>query len=510
MALPNYVVQRDVTGDSDLENVVILKESGNFEWVLLWDYLDSISKNQFDAISSEPDLITALKENDFRNQTLYSYLNYAIKKIEFEANKSLKRNLSEADLLNDVFVPSTKSLRMGKYSNNEELSVFESTNVLSYLSFYGPSRLRDTIHVTNTATVTSNEGKIRLQTGSTSNSEAKVDTVERGRYIPGKAAESGVAIFLSSTLTGDQFVEIGVGDDDNGAFFRITANNVYVEVVRNGIKVHSTERLSWNINPADGKTVPNIGRKFNYDPTQQGYIYNIRYSWYGVGKIIFSVQSPVNQDQETLTTFPLHEYNPIDNNGNTFVDANLPIRVKTNNGSTASNVIVDIGGRKFDVQGQFAPEIRHTNELATITNLSDRRSVLAFRKKDNFPDNGRINSVPMYFTGWEADIDVNGIIRVYTVERGTLSNNWTSPDGINTSSETGVEVNTTLNDITAAISKEILRGPYLISGGNKKTQSLSKEKGLRTPIPNSDEVVIEFEPSVSATGRLIGEIVEEW
>lgn len=507
MILPSYVIQQNVHGDGDAENVVILQQTSAHQIVLLWDYLDEIGQAQFDAVSTSPNIITTLKTTTFRNTTLYEYLKHAILFVNI-ANEEVAIREDAASILDAVTTNGV--LSVGSYDINGALGTYQPTNVFSYVSSYGPSIRRDVITANNSGTVTSDSGKIRLSTGTTTGTTVNVDTVERGRYIPGKSAEAGVAVFLESPLTGDDEVTVGLGDDDNGAFFHITATGLSVSVVRGGVLIHSATSDQFVFNKLDGLPPASGGKIVNYDPLNEGYVYVIRYNWYGVGKILFNIGLPIAGDPVPLTGVVCHEYIPASDGAGTFIDPNLPVRVTITNGTTTDNVVADIGGRRFDVLGEYLPEVRNTNILRTVTSLTARRAVFGIRRKADFPVAGRINSLPVYLNGFDINLDTTARLRVYTAPRGTLTGVYTDLPDVIDQGETGLEYLPVVQDISGVANRELVAGPFLILGNRTNAQILSSIKGRKIPVIDDQELIFEIEPDATATGIVVGELNEEW
>jgi hypothetical protein len=507
MALPLYVVERDITGTSLFENVVILHRVGDTETVLYWDILDDISKAAYDTVSGELDIISAMRAATFRNQSLYEYLRYAIVEHIHRTTFIPIRAFPIDEVVARAFDPSLNSVRSGRYSTGGSLSMFESTNVFTYGSSYGPSRFRDHIVTVGSGTVSGFEGKVRLSTGTTVGSSVVDDTVENGRYHPGAASDGSCALFIPTPLTGDQYIDVGVGNNYDGAFFRITATDTFIRIMRKGVLVESVASTDWNINKCNGDEPRNGGVGFNLVPWDEGFIYGITYTWYGVGKIRFHISKPIVYQPETLTQIPVHEYIP---EGLTFIDPNLPVRALVDNGTTAGDVIVDIGGRKYDIHGQFNPETRLTTMLIPLVSLAARRTILSIRKKSNFPDTGRPNTVPVYVESIEATVNDIGFLRIYTAARGTIGAGWINPPEVTTSSETAVEVNLTQQDLQIESSRELLYGPTILLGGTPNVVEIANTKGTRTPIIETEELVVEYDPTGNTTGFIIITISEEW
>ena len=507
MVLPLYVVERDITGTSFFENVVVLHRVGDVEIVLYWDILDDISKAAYDTVSGELDIISAMRAATFRNQSLYEYLRYAIVEHTHRSTFIPTRPYPINEIVARAFDPALSSVRSGRYSTGGSLSTFDSTNVFTYVSSYGPSRFRDHIVTVGSGTASSFEGKVRLSTGTTIGSSVLDETVENGRYHPGAASDGSCALFIPTQLTGDQYIDVGVGNNYDGAFFRITATDTIICIMRKGVLEESIASTDWNVNKCNGDEPRNGGVGFNLVPWDEGFIYGVTYTWYGVGKMRFHISKPVIYQPETLTQIPVHEYVP---DGITFIDPNLPVRVLVNNGTTASDVIVDIGGRKYDIHGQFNPETRLTTMLIPLVTLSARSVILSIRKKSNFPDTGRPNTVPVYVESMEATIDAIGFLRIYTVARDTIGGGWINPPEVVTSSETAVEVNITQQDLQIESSRELLYGPTILLGGTPNVVKVTNVKGTRTPVMDTEELVVEYDPTANTDGFVIITISEEW
>lgn len=511
MAVPSYVTLKNVRGNDTPENVVLLQSTSNSFLYLIWDDLDQYARAKFDEVYTTTNLVSVLKNTNYRNQTFYQYLSYAFVRVQIGDNNTVLNSVMSS-VERQVYDPSFNHLRVGKYSGNTELATYETTNVFSYLSVYGTSRLRDVVSVTGTGSVSNVEGKIRLSTGTTAASSVKVETVERGRYISGKSSEAGVAVWLMQPLTGDQTVSIELGDDSNGARFVIEANDNRIETVRNGIVESTVSQPNWNINPADGTIADYTEQSLDFNPAENGYIYTFLFNWYGLGKIIYSLQTTLKESKEPVTNIPVHEFVPEEFNGQSFVDPNLPIRVIVDNGTTENDVLVDIGGRRYDVLGDFKPEFRKTTEMEPISTLSSRRVVLGLRRKAEFPVAGRINTVPVYVSELESLISGGDAkLRVYSVPRGTLTGTWGNLDEVDTS-ETSLELNTTINDITALnnTTKHLLIGPKIIGAGTRGSFVLSEEKGLRVPMIRDEELVVEIDPDASIDGNVVITALEEF
>lgn len=507
MAFPAYVVQRDIVGDSAFENVVVLKSEGGVETLLYWDWLEDLDQDAYDPYSAEVDIIAALRAANYRNQSLYDYLKFAIVVHTPRTGALPVRDYPLTETTSRSFNPNYNSTRVGKYSSSNSLAVYTPSNVFTYVASYGPSHHRDDLTIVGSGSVSAVGGKIRLSTGTTPGSSVRNETVEHGRYVPGSASDGSAAIFLPQALTGDQYIEVGIGNDDDSGVFHFNALSNEIRITRGGVLIETIPQVDWNINKCDGTEPERGGIAFELNTAVDGYIYSVNYTWYGIGKILFSITKPVQGTPETLTEIPVHEYFP---EGVTFIDPNLPVVVKVDNGSTSDDIAVDIGGRKYDIHGSFIPETRKTITIVPLSSLNARRSVFSVRKKEDFPEAGRENTVPVYLTHIEVSADAVGFIRAYSVPRGTITGTWVKPPEIIDVKETSIEVNTSIVDITGVATRHISAGPIIVLGATPKKVVVPNVKGEKTPILNEQEMVIEYDPQASSSGYLIIEFTEEW
>jgi len=109
------------------------------------------------------------------------------------------------------------------------LKVFETTTLVG-ASFEG--NILDNNFWTDTtgngATVTQGNGLIKLETNTTANGSAQVQSVRYARKIPGTVNQMRIIGQLNTTAEPDNVRTIGVYDDDNGAFFKIDGTTLKV------------------------------------------------------------------------------------------------------------------------------------------------------------------------------------------------------------------------------------------------------------------------------------------
>ena len=243
----------------------------------------------------------------------------------------------------------------------DELRVVEKTPVIDLKSFYGKSSLRDIYTVTGTAAIENVLGDSEYTlTVNAANDKACLKSAERGRYISGQAAEVGVAIRVPTQLTGNQVLRWGAFDDNDGFYYKLTANGWSVCVLRAGTETEITQS-QFNGDKLDG-TGPS---KVILDMAD-GHIFNIVFSWYGYGIVDFTVSTEnLFHEQKPLS---VHKYF---SDGYTSVKSpNLPIRVCLENKETSTPVSVYVSGRQFSIIGKYVPQVRVNSAYVMLKNIN--------------------------------------------------------------------------------------------------------------------------------------------
>lgn len=233
----------------------------------------------------------------------------------------------------------------------------EETVLIDIKPGMGVSRLRDDVSTQGSgAAITNNvgEAEFKLQVANAGDA-CRMRTVERGPYVSGLCAEVGIGGHLASMPTGNQTLRFGAFDDQNGFAFEINASGLAVLVIKDGAETHRCGIEDFNIDTMDG-TGPS---RLALNPLR-GYVWCIRWSWYGYGAVEFAVVTEnINMEQHVV---PMHRYY-------TKVRAsistpNLPISVQMSSGSTAAPFAAYVTGRKFSLLGKYTPTDRTTNVCA--------------------------------------------------------------------------------------------------------------------------------------------------
>lgn len=219
---------------------------------------------------------------------------------------------------------------------NEVRSVIRNP-IISLNSMYPLSILRDFV---SRGTVSHNTDRYFVKPTST------LESAEIGRYVSGYSAEAGVGILFDPSVITD--VNWGYFNDSNGFFFRWNGTD-YSVVVRKDGSDSIIPRSDWNQDKLDGSGLSGIDLDLS-----DGFVFQIEYTWYGYGPIIFSIVSKQQSNGNKPRLYPIHIETI--KKDTTTTNPNLPIRVENN--STSGDVSVT--GRQFSIIGGFKPEQRLT------------------------------------------------------------------------------------------------------------------------------------------------------
>ncbi|KEZ54432.1 hypothetical protein [Metabacillus indicus] len=365
-------------------------------------------------------------------------------------------------------------------SQFSELMTAQKTSIIELTSTYGLSDLRDIVTTAGTGTVTNNATEFVLTTTGAADS-AILDSAERGRYEPGYACESGIAVRQPAAPVGSQTAQWGLYDSQNGAFFGNSSTNIYVGIRRAGTDT-LIPQASWNVDPLNGTGPSGVTLDL-----ADGNIFLIVFTWYGYGVIEFRVvvPNPVTLAQEVIT---VHRFDP---SGQTsFTDPNLPLRAEVENNGTAAPFNLFVGGRQYSIIGKFEPVFRNTSERRTVTNITTTLTpLISFTRKPVFPaGSGRPNSVQVLFES--AEIITNVDLAFQVIIGGTVNGTFTTFPTATTNipnNETALLVNTTSTTITGG---EVVFQGLAAASGSSSTRVLTTELLLDTELPDNEIVTL--------------------
>ena len=406
-------------------------------------------------------------------------------------------------ILDEVEVNDLQSLRVVNWNTTQfgEDLVAERFPLLELNSSYGVSALRDITEEVGSGTVAANRNKglIEVRTGTTTGSRALIESAEVGRYHPGQGAEFGVAVRVPVQPTGDGFMRWGgrSQNDDDFVGFGYDATGVYIQVVRDGVEKLKLYQADWNLDPLDGTGQSDV----NLD-LQTGNIYQVDFTWYGFGEILFSVVERIVDASGNRRQLPIrvHSYRP--SNETSVKSPNMKVFAEVENGTGTQDVELDLGGRQFSNVGIYNPKTRLTSQWAngSISTGTTPIPLVSFRRKTDFND----RSIKLKTLAGIAG-NAPHILQAYV--GGTLTGpSWVTPTD-HTAAETALEADVTASAITGGVCiKQVL-----VAGGAASARSVTRED-LDFDLPG-DQVITLAARTLSGTSTIAAallELSEEW
>lgn len=372
---------------------------------------------------------------------------------------------------------------------NEVLTVQRSP-VFSLVSTDPPSILRDFQSTTGDASIfhSASRSEYGVDSGTAgSGNVARLESAEVGRYLAGFASEVGIGIRAGDRPAGS-IMRWGASDGDDGFRYVMDDDGLSVEILKANSVLQSTARGDWSVDNLDGNgpsgiDVDEFGGMDAF--LQRGYIWQVRWSWYGYGviewRLVATVNPPVGPEgyQRVWT---LHRDSLV---GQTTTDEpSLPVYAETENGAT-----LFVGGRQYSVLGPTSVVERSAGD---------------FRLSQSVPSNGTF--VPLIAIRRRANSDIRWAneIKVITDDL-TIGTNQslviqefigsTVDDGawvqVRNNPESAMEVNRTATTMTLNTTTGVPLDPTITTasqgaGGSVATQSSTK----RTAIPRREQLIV--------------------
>lgn len=385
-----------------------------------------------------------------------------------------------------------------------DLQTIERRTVIDATSTFGTSTLRDEVITTGSASVEQNpapSGEIQIGTGTTPNSSISIQTAEYGRYTPGFSAQSGIGIRLPAKPSEGE-ARWGYFDDGNGFYwgFNGEQNELFISRKKNNTEVERVYRSDFNRQDIEDR----LNR--NWEPTE-GDIFQIDFSWYGYGIILFSIVTQTVDDNLTGTprqiSVPVHAISV--KNENSISDPNQPIRVELENGDAGEDIDLYLGGRQFSVFGEPPAEKRITAATRVDTTIGNGvwTYIQSWRRDVNEDANSKINIRDL--SGY-ADGDLRIALLVNPNISGTT---YEYPDLVN-SDETLLQVSKAGSFDGIGSGTKVWEDVLNSSGtGNTATGNLAGEVDVR--LGQANELVLVAQgignsPEFTGTVRMI----EDW
>lgn len=401
---------------------------------------------------------------------------------------------------------------MGKFGPFGEVQTANISSVMAPKSNYEISVQRDEViedgvrlddPKNSTRVDTVDSGEYQLTNPANADAETVHQTARRGRYIPGFGARAGIGFRRpdSEKPEGNQEYRWGYFDSDDGFFFGEDTDGLFIARRKNGTqgKIYQQD---WNYDTLDGSEDESFRSNQSQNTSgfdinlSDGHIFQIDYSWYGFGVIVFKVTTWDEWNRQVPTIAHI-----LNVKGEPSVrDANLPISYSIKNNGTASEKSLYVAGRSYQILGDYDPDVRQKSVDRIGFSVSTTwRPVISIRKKEAFR-NVSVASAQYNILSTE---DVLFHWRLGPTLTGA---NFTTPDFIDPN-ETGLEVD---NEATAVTGGERLSGLNSSGGGgNKSLDTASDPAPLELP-DRQEATLVCRTVSGTATTTVTANWVEEW
>lgn len=377
-----------------------------------------------------------------------------------------------------------------------ELTMVERTPIVELNSAYGLTALRDTQTKEGNATITATGAEYALATTALANDRALLETAERGRYLPGYAAQAGIGARIATDMTGQQVARWGLFIASDGAFFGQDATGLFV-ATRKGSTDSKVYQTAWNLDKLDG-----TGKSGYTLDIAEGHIFHINFSWYGYGTIEFAVMVPDPSTGEQREV-PVHRLKP--SQTTSLTTPNLPIAAEVDNNATASVATLYVAGRQYSVEGRYRPQYRVSSarRLAQGSIGTTFAAALSVRTKSAFYDRAiKVEGLDIITTSANLLYE----LRLATTLGGSPS--YGTPDD-HTAAETAIEFD--VGGTTVSGGNVIYQGLVSTAGAGQTAAGSTSIDGLGLVIPAGQAVTVAVRAvSGTATVDTVLRIKEEW
>jgi hypothetical protein len=357
---------------------------------------------------------------------------------------------------------------------------------------YPLSKLRDKVVSVSGGDVTNGGAFFSVFTTDDPDSEVTFRSVERGRYIAGFDSVPGMGLAMPVKPTGNQTIEFGYSDFENGLVIGYDANGIYSRLYKGGVAVETNRREDW-VNPLFGA----------FDPANMT-IYRMPFRWYGSGpfRIKISTLQPDGQGDATVADV-------LGNSGGSEPvtdEANNPIAVRIKNNGTAKALSCRVAGRQFITQGDYNPKRRNISEVRYQQSVGteDFLPLIAMRQKSGSYKSisVRLQSVDLAVAGENIEWQIRSCATDLT------GDTWVNPRFTESGHESAIEFNTTATAAGNGI--QIAWGLAVAGQGNRSGSEDRDLPDLDLPGDQCPVVLCARAITGTATVTSVFTLKEEW
>jgi hypothetical protein len=311
-----------------------------------------------------------------------------------------------------------------------ELQVALPQSQIDVNSVYPLSTIRDRVVATE-GTVTNFEGSLLLSADAHADADVYLRSVERGRYVAGFDAVAGLALKIPTRPTGNQTIEWGYTDFENGFVVGEDADGLYTAVYRDGEKILVKRRDAW-LNPLNGQLNPaNLS------------VYRIPFRWYGKGPIKLTLATEANQIGEITVA----DSTVLEDSGPITLNPNQPLSVRIRNNGTAAALTAQVYGRHFYVLGDYNPDVRVTTDVRIGQSVGTTFvPLIVYREK-----NGLFSTISNRLQDVQLLVATNDIIWQVRLFPEITGGTFVDPPNSASGAETSLESNISATAITGGL-----------------------------------------------------------
>lgn len=284
-------------------------------------------------------------------------------------------------------------------------------------------------------TVTQANNMAILNTSATTGSTAVVISIEQIPYRAGQGHLGRFScVFNFVPLVGispGAYIDIGIGDDDNGFFFLYNSDGFNITYRTNGVTTN-IKQTDWNIDVMITGTVKPNPSGMTLDITK-GNTYQIAYGS-GFGTVNFSIESDISGDYVLVHTLALSNILTVPSTFN----PTFPMRAKADNVGTTNNLTISVDAMSSFIEGKNAITYAYgvLNSQSGVENgtfVTEVEIITFFNKVDVFGGTGN-NKVYCKILGisWLNETNKTSIVRLREEATGMAVGTFTDID-VNTS-----------------------------------------------------------------------------
>jgi hypothetical protein len=310
----------------------------------------------------------------------------------------------------------------------DELPIAELTPVTQLTFPYNVNTDLVSVTTANDGTVTQGDNMAILQTSSTANGSANVESLTTIPFRAGQGVLTRFSALFTDNAPNDanSIQGIGIGDESDGYGFLFVGDDFAIGYRTDGVQVN-TLQSTWNIDVMDGTGSASNPSGMLLDPTK-GNVYQISYGS-GFGNVNFSIESEETGDMVLVHVLKYGNSNTVPS----IYNAVLPLRAEVTNGGDTQNYTMKVASMSGFIEG----ENKSTGTINAYENSKSiggtETSIFSLQNKSTFQS--KTNKINAILKSLSVVNDTNGVGTFRIWEDATLGG---SPSYTDISTNTSV------------------------------------------------------------------------